>query len=281
MTTLTNAEMEQFLEEQFEANYERLRAEGAGSLAADAKLAAKQQVLLYWRRLRDVAESITETEVRLSLPSQKTPAGREYCIQGVVDIVHDGDRTIMYDIKTHDANYVRANTDIYAGQLHVYAHIWQTLQHRPLDATQVIATRPPRALQQALAVDDAAAVERYLARWDPLIPIPFDANKVEETLAEFGALVDQIESGAFAPRPVEDLSLREPGSEHLFVTRVCAECDARFSCASYREYAATGRTRAELDFATLYPSRSDEDMEAWRTAALDVAASGEELLREL
>jgi hypothetical protein len=60
-----------------------------------------------WRRLRDVAEKITETEVRLHLPNQTTPKGRRFNIEGVVDIVQEGERTIMYDLRRESDQRVR------------------------------------------------------------------------------------------------------------------------------------------------------------------------------
>lgn len=86
----------------------------AHSIAPDVKAAALHQVLLYWRVMRDVALNVSDTEVRLSLPAQATPQGRIYSIEGIVDILRANARTVMYDIKTHDAAYVRANLELYA-----------------------------------------------------------------------------------------------------------------------------------------------------------------------
>jgi hypothetical protein len=65
--------------------------------------------LRYWQKLKHVAEKVTDTEVRLVLPHQQTPQNRRFNIEGVVDILRDEGRTIMYDIKTHDVDYVREN----------------------------------------------------------------------------------------------------------------------------------------------------------------------------
>ena len=105
-------EMEDFLREVFEENFEHLRLESGHSITPYGKEVAFNQVLIYWRKMRGVAENVTDTEVRLSLPQQETPRGREYTIEGVVDIVREQDRTMMYDIKTHEADYVRANLEM-------------------------------------------------------------------------------------------------------------------------------------------------------------------------
>ena len=117
-------EMEDFIRQVFEENYEQLRLASGHAITADVKETAYNQVLLYWRKLRGIAENVTDTEVRLSLPGQESPRGREYTIEGVVDIVREQDRTLMYDIKTHDADYVRTNIELYEQQLNVYAHIF-------------------------------------------------------------------------------------------------------------------------------------------------------------
>ena len=66
---------------------EMMRAEEGRPIAPDTKETALNHVLLYWRLLRDVAENVSDTEVKLSLPNQTSPGGLTYTIQGVVDIV--------------------------------------------------------------------------------------------------------------------------------------------------------------------------------------------------
>ena len=67
MNTLT-PDIESALKKMFDENFQRLRAESGHSLSPEVKNLAWQQVVLYWRRLREIAESITDTEVRLNLP---------------------------------------------------------------------------------------------------------------------------------------------------------------------------------------------------------------------
>ena len=57
----------------FEQNYEELRLESGQAVAPDVKQTALNQVLLYWRKLRAIAEGVTDTEVHLSLPRQRHP----------------------------------------------------------------------------------------------------------------------------------------------------------------------------------------------------------------
>ncbi|MDZ7648444.1 MAG: hypothetical protein U5K54_15350 [Cytophagales bacterium] len=98
--------------ELFEDNYEVMRLEGGHAITEDIKRLALNQVLFYFQKMKDVATRVTQTEVKLTLPDQKTPKGRNFTIEGIVDIVRDDEETWMYDIKTHDPEYVMANERI-------------------------------------------------------------------------------------------------------------------------------------------------------------------------
>lgn len=231
-------DIEAFIREAFEANFERLREESGRSVTPDARESALEQVLLYWRRLRDLAERVTETEVELVLPDQRSPAGRAYTLEGIVDIVRADDATTMYDVKTYlDADAARDDVAPHFRQLNVYAHIWQTLRGQPLDAVAVIATRPTRAVRHALGTGDPRRIETALAAWDPVIGVEVDQGVVDEVMADFGRVVDAIEAHRFAPPPVDVLrAASRPGGREPFGTSVCRNCDARFSCTSYRHF---------------------------------------------
>jgi hypothetical protein len=277
---IPNDDIEDRIREFFAENFETLRLEGGHSLAPEVKEAALQQVFLYWRKLKDVAEKVTDTEVKLNLPLQKTPAGRVFGIEGVVDIVRENDRTVMYDIKTHDAQAIGQGSPAYEHlvegfqrQLNVYAHVWKELRGERLDEAAVICTAPPIELREALSGGDEKAIARELAKWDPLIPVPFDSQRVEETIHDFGSVVDAIEAGHFGPRPVDVLQSRLPGMRTLFAVSVCRNCDARFSCSSYRKYALGGHGGAERRFREYYNVlATDAENDDLITAGLDTAS---------
>jgi hypothetical protein len=250
--------------ELFEDNYEVMRLEGGHSITEDIKRLALNQVLFYYEKMKDVATRVTQTEVKLTLPDQKTPKGRSFTIEGVVDIVRDDDQTWMYDIKTHDPEYVIANKELYQKQLNVYAHIWQGLRGETLDQTAVISTAYPQGLKQAMLVNDLFRVKLEMAKWKPLIEIPFSQDKVAETIEDFAAIVDQIEDKDFKPAKVERLSSTMEGTSALFGTRVCRNCDARFSCSSYREYAMSKGRGERGSFKKYFEDYgSDSDQEEW------------------
>ena len=267
---LTDEQIEKHIEESFEMNYEMLRLEGGHGITADGKKMALQQVLMYWRKLRSVAERVTDTEVKLSLPEQRSPKGRKFTIEGVVDIVKEEGDTWMYDIKTHDVEYIIANKDLYENQLNVYAYIWQTLRKQPLDHTAVISTSFPEKMRKAFLNRDDAAFEYEFIQWEPLIEIDFDQSRVDETVGEFAKVVDRIEDNEYEPPPLSVLKKRQPGDSQLFVTRVCRNCDARFSCSAYREYVVGSDSRGVAFYKKYINDLGDDaDVEDWKTANLD------------
>jgi hypothetical protein len=231
-------ETERFIRDAFENNFQRLHEESGRSVTPDVKAAALEQVLLYWTRLRELAKQVTETEVHLVLPDQRSPAGRRYTLEGIVDIVREADATVMYDIKTYlDAEAARDDIEPHFRQLNVYAHIWQTLREHPLDRVAVIATRPTRALKHAMSTADPRRIEAALESWNPVIDVSVRQGLVAEVIDDFGVVVDAIEEHRFAPPPLD--ILRAPsrlGGRVVFGTDVCLNCDARFSCSSYRQF---------------------------------------------
>lgn len=258
------------LREYFEDNYESLSMDGGRQLGPQALAAAWEQVLLYWRKLSDLAVRVTDTEVKLTLPDQVTPKGRRFSIDGVVDIVREEGRTTMYDVKTHEADYVRANIEEYERQLNVYAHIWQSLRGQDLDAAAIISTVLPPLLHEAVVAGDEARAERELEKWNPLVDIPFDQDNVDETIADFARVVDAIEDHRFAPPPVAVLKEQLPGQNKSFATAVCINCDARFSCASYRAHALRSGLAAARTFKQYFAENvSDSERSDWLTAGLD------------
>src|SRR5262249_12260119 len=144
----------------------------------------RQQVQHYWRKLRDVALSVTDTEVRLQLPNRTTPKGRRFVIEGVVDLVREADRIRMYDIKTHYCDEVLRHQATYAAQLNVYAYIWRELRGHEVHEMGVIAVQLPERLRAAIRDDDRAAIERELSLWNPLVPIPFEPSSLDDTFAQ-------------------------------------------------------------------------------------------------
>ena len=261
---------EERLEELFEANYETLRLEGGHHLTPESRRAALQQVQLYWRKLKELAEKVTETEVHLTLPGQKTAKGRTFGIEGVVDIVREAELVTMYDLKTHEAEFIAANLDLYAPQLSVYAHIWQGLRGQELHEAAIISTMLPHSLREALNRGDDLRAEREVEKWSPLISIPFHQDQVEETIEKFGRVVDLIEDRKFSPPPVETLRGIQTGKSQTFGTNVCRNCDARFSCSAYRAFAMSSGSAALRTFREYFQENvTDDERDDWIRAGLE------------
>ena len=258
-----HTEDEQFLMESFEANFERRREQSGRSLAPFVRESARVQVLLCYRRLKELAAKVEETEVRLVLPEQVSPSGRTYTLEGVVDIVEDGDSTVMYDLKTFlDADAAREHVEPHYRQLNVYAHIWRGLRGQSLDEVAVIATRPTRKLKRALRAGIASRINAELDAWEPVLTMELDEDVVADVMTDFGRVVDLIEDRSFGPSGIEILrSPSRPKGSTLFAQDVCLNCDARFGCASYRQF-----VRMQS------PGRADT---ALRVAADDFGGAGE------
>ena len=267
----------------FEENFERLRAENGHSIAPELKEMAWQQVRMYWLKLRHIAEKVTDTEVHLNLPNQRTKSKRPFCIEGIVDIVREGDKTIMYDIKTHELSHVKDHIDIYQDQLNVYAYIWQNLRGQPLNETAVIATPLPAHIKEAVR-NTGKDISQLLAAcesWDPVVPIPVDPTQVRKTIEEFATTVDDIEENKFSSCDLGTLESRE-SDRGTFGTRVCRNCDGRFSCSSYREYGKKHKDLSWTKMAAFFDCPIDEsELEDEKEVLIPLGENSENEVKEI
>ena len=268
---MTDQEIEKRIEDVFAQNYALLKLEGGHALTEAIQKDALNQVLYYFRKLKDVARRVTDTEVKLTLPNQKTPEGRTFTIEGVVDIVREDDEVWMYDIKTHDPFYVAANKNLYEKQLNVYAYIWENLRGNPLDHTAVISTMLPDTLKEADIVGDTQRVQKELAKWEPIIEMPYNEDNVAETIRDFALTVDNIEKHCFTPPHASILDDKIAGTNSKFATRICRNCDARFSCGSYREYAQKQQKGSTMNFKRYYDDYgTDAEQEEFINASINL-----------
>ena len=159
--------------------------------------------------------------MRLNLPNQRTPKDRKFGIEGVVDIIREETRTTMYDIKTHDPEFIRQNIGLYQDQLNIYAHIWCKLRGQQLTDTAVVSTHVPDSVKGAFRSGNAEQLAKAMEQWEPVIPIEFDPDNVETTIKDFGDVVDKIEGGKFSSPSVAKLRKLESASGHS--ATACAE----------------------------------------------------------
>lgn len=219
----------------FEDTYESLQAEHGFGLDPDTLRDAWRHVELYWRKLdQRIAAKVTETEVPLTLMNQRTPQGRAFAIHGVIDVVEENDVVTLYDIKSHELKRIHEDKTRYAPQLEVYAHIWNQLRGQTVDQTCIISTDPPDDVKNILDYNQMNDEERRaFEKWDPVVPIEFRNDRMNETIRAFGEVVDKIETRQFTPPTVDQL-------RNLWRNRnvqmICSKCDGRYSCDGYRRF---------------------------------------------
>ncbi len=247
------------IREMFEDNFRTLCEESGHSINAYMKELAFGQVLCYYRKNRKIIERVTQTEVKLSLPEQKTPNDKiPYTIEGVIDVVREGEETWLYDLKTHAPERIKADPEKYREQLNVYAHIWKGLRKNELDGMAIIATPIPHTLKHALETGDETRIQKEFERWNPVIPFGYNEDEVAEMIERFGEAVERIEKSDFESPPVGKLQTKMPGMKSNFATHVCRNCDVRYSCPSFVEYVKNSRN-ASRNNALKYMASSAEE----------------------
>lgn len=235
---MNTKDIEDFIKLRLKENLKLMQAETGQRVNQNVVIAAERQALAYWHTMHLLAENITETEVKLSLPECSTPKGRTFTIEGVVDIVQEDSGMSIYDIKTMPRDYVEKNKLKFAMQLNVYAHILAGLKGYKVKKAAVIATAPADALKRKFNNAPFEAFIGMLKSMDPFVEIPLDEASITDTITKFGEIVDRIQDGDFKPKSVGDLKRKdtEGGKTRQFGTDVCRNCDARFSCSSYRKF---------------------------------------------
>lgn len=235
---MNTTEIEEFIRLRLKENLKVMQAETGQRVNQSVVIAAERQALAYWFTMRKLAEKITETEVKLSLPECRSPKGRTFTIEGVVDIVQEDAGMSIYDIKTMPRDYVEKNKLKFAMQLNVYAHILAGLKGYKVKKAAVIATAPADGVKRRFNTDSYEAFIEILRSIDPQVDIPLNEDSIADTITKFGEVVDRIQDGDFKPKSEEDLKRKEieGGKTRQFGTDVCRNCDVRFSCASYRAF---------------------------------------------
>jgi len=191
--------------------------------------------------------------------------------QSVVYFVREGDRIRMYDIKTHYCEEVRRSCESYAAQLNVYAYVWRELRGSNVHEMGIIAIQLPERLRDALRKGDHECVAAEPDGWDPVVPIPSDPASLDEVFRAIAETVDKIEDGVFAPPPPAILAGTKALDENIggrrtaFATLHCRNCDGRFSCDSYREYArTTSKLGKQFDVLSyVAEAKDDGELDAW------------------
>lgn len=268
MSAARKIELEDFIQQCFSENYSSMVHETGQNLSLKQQEAAIQQVIYYLYRMWDIAEKVTETEVKLVLSGQKTRKNRKYNLLGVVDLVSDNTGTKMYDLKTLDRDVILEDQDKFRKQLSIYSHIWKGIRDQNLDGAAIIATSVPGEIRKAIRefIEDPETkfneFSTALTKVNPVISVEVNEELIQSFLTEFGDTVDKIEERVFTPASVVSLMTKQPGHNRDFGSLVCRKCDARYSCDSYREYIASSRGKVRALFSQ-YWDDEDDTAENW------------------
>jgi hypothetical protein len=282
---MTEAEIKQHIAEVFEQNYNILKTEAGHGLTEDVKQNALEQVFLYYKKCKEIAERVTDTEVKLTLANQKTNSKKKpktFAIEGIVDIVSENGKTWMYDLKTDSLDHIESNMRRYEAQLNVYTHIYQELRKQELEGTAIISTAVPMELKAAIESKDQKRIDAEMEKWHPVLPMKdFSQESIQATIEEFKDTVDKIETNQFSPPPVTRLGekLSDKYYGRTFARRTCGNCDARYSCKSYQEYTGKGsKKRKDFEDRRFYDVYdSEEDKEAAATFNTVISVLGEDI----
>jgi hypothetical protein len=109
------------------------------------------------------------------------------------------------------------------------------------------------------------------------VDLPFEEDKVQRTIEDFGHCVDAIEDGEFGPPPPEKLrevrgTRKRKGhgtgggreSEMTIAQAHCQSCDARFSCSSYRAYQKQeAGQRRKKSLPVVRNEATERELDAW------------------
>lgn len=249
---MNTKEIEDFIKLRLKENLKLMQAETGQRVNQNVVIAAERQALAYWHTMHMLAEKITETEVKLSLPECTTPKGRTFTIEGVVDIVKEDSGMSIYDIKTMPPDYVEKNKLKFAMQLNVYAHILAGLKGYKVKRAAVIATAPADALKRRFNTAPFEVFIDMLKSMDPFVEIPLDEASITDTITKFGEIVDRIQDGDFKPKSVGDLKRKDTdgGKTRQFGTDVCRNCDAGSPALLTENSVASPRTSKRLSERT-------------------------------
>ena len=268
MSAARKIDIEEFIHECFSENYTSLSSETGKSLSLKQQEAAIQQVVYYLYRMWDIAENVTETEVKLVLPGQRTRKNRKYNLLGVVDLVSDDSGTRMYDLKTLEKDVILEDKEKFRKQLSIYSHIWKGIKDQKLEGTAIIATSVPTEIKRVVKqfIEDPEAkfqeFHKAIEKVEPIISVDVNEAQIQDFLTEFGDTIDKIEERVFTPANVIKLRTKQHATNSDFGSLVCRNCDARYSCDSYREYIGSARGKVRTLFGQ-YWDDDEETAESW------------------
>ncbi len=182
--------------ELFDRTFRFLTLSDVRPIGDDAKEAAFDQVMNYFRQNQSEMRRIIQTEVDVSLEKDG------YTLAGKVDLLLGGDGKLeLLDFKTSPRP--KGSPELiaaYERQLCTYAHILEQRHGRRVDRLYLYWTSEPR-------------------KEDALMALPYDPARVEEAGRHFDETVRSIQAREFAVKTPPEAG-------------ICKECDLRMLCHS-------------------------------------------------
>ena len=236
MNRLNDDELEMKLRELFESNYEYLKENSGHAINETMKERAFDQVLMYWKKHREMLVGGKVSSIKISVPNQKSPSnGIPFSIEGKINVLEKDGKKTLFDVTTNSAEQIEDDIEFYQDELNLYARELEKMQYGQIDETAVLSTSIPRDVRHALRSDDALELNRALENWNPFVSVAHGNEAQEKALEKVGEVVDKINDCKFDPPSPDELNGRYMDGKTFYV-HVCENCDIRKSCESYLQY---------------------------------------------
>ena len=234
MREISDREAEEKLREFFEANYEYLKETSGHSINEMMRERAFEQVLMYWKKHKDIMLDGDVTSVNFSLSNQKTPnQGIPFSVEGMLNVLEKDGRKSLFEVTTNSREEIEGSIDDYKDELNLFAYELEKTQGQKIDETFVLSTSVPKDVKYALKTKDIPQLKEALEKWNPVVSVQHDALAQENALRKVGEVVEKINACQFDPPPPSALNKKFQDGKP-FYTHVCQNCDLRKSCESFR-----------------------------------------------
>ena len=156
--------IEEKLREFFEANYEYLKESSGHSINELMKERAFEQVLIYWKKHRQMILDGKVSSMQISVPNLRTPnKAIPYSIEGMIDVLEKDGKRSLFDVTTNSREQIEDDIELYKYELNLYAYELDRMKESDIGGTFVLSTSMPRDVRYALKNGNASELEHALA----------------------------------------------------------------------------------------------------------------------
>ena len=226
--------IEEKLREFFEANYEYLKESSGHSINELMKERAFEQVLIYWKKHRQMILDGKVSSMQISVPNLRTPnKAIPYSIEGMIDVLEKDGKRSLFDVTTNSREQIEDDIDLYKDELNLYAYELERMKESDIGGTFVLSTSMPRDVRYALKNGNASELEHALANWNPIVPVQHSHDVLESAVKKVGEVVEKIQNCEFDP-PSPSVLKKEFKDGRTFCSHICENCDIRKSCEAFK-----------------------------------------------